>query len=54
MNQWKRIAAAAALIFLINSIAVINYSNYKEVSNEDLTVVDIYDDSLVSSFNIYE
>lgn len=57
INQWKYAVAAAVLILLINASALIYYNQqdgkYQD-TYEDLAVADNYDQSLISSFQIYE
>lgn len=54
MYQWKYAVAAAALILLVNTAALFYYSNDNGISYENAVAVDTYNQSLISTYQIYE
>ena len=52
-NQWKY-AAAAVLVLLINTTALMYYSQNSRLINEEVVAADVYDQSLISMSQIYE
>jgi len=53
-NQWKYAAAAAVLIFLVNTSALMYFNQNVGLTNEDVTITDAYNQSLISMSQIYE
>lgn len=54
LHQWRYAAVTAALILLINTTALMYYNQHKQMNNEDMAVVDTYNISLISAYQIYE
>ena len=51
--QWRYVVAAAVLMLLINSMALIYYIEYKQVNDEHVAVGRAYKQSLINSYQIY-
>ena len=54
LRQWRYATAAAVLLLLINTVVLIYSSQQNQVNYEDVTVVNTYNQSLISSYQIYE
>lgn len=54
LRQWRYVTAAAILLLLIDMSALVYFSQHNQVNYEDVAVVDTYNQSLISSYQIYE
>lgn len=54
MYHLRKYAAAAILILLVNSLALFYYSQTSELSNQNIAVIDTYNESIINSFQLYE
>lgn len=54
LRQWRYAAAAAVLLLLMNTSVLVYFSQQIQVNYEDIAVVDTYNQSLISSYQIYE
>ena len=54
LHQWRYAAAAAVLILLMNMTALVYFNQQNKVNYEDVAVEDTYNQSLISSYQIYE
>lgn len=54
LYQWRYYAAAAVLILLVNTTALIYFNQNKQVNDENVAIMDTYNQSLISSYQIYE
>lgn len=52
--QWSNYAAAVAVVFLVNICALISYNRNEVLPNSNVAAVDMYDEPLITSFQIYE
>jgi len=54
ITQLKKYAAAACFILLLNTIALYSYNLQKGTAEQDVAAVDNYQESLITSYEIYE
>ncbi|MEM8524168.1 MAG: hypothetical protein AAGG68_05980 [Bacteroidota bacterium] len=54
LRQWKLAAAAAAFILLINTATLIYYNQSNQMNEEEVAVVDTYEESIINFYQIYE
>lgn len=54
LRQWKYAAAVAALVLFVNVKALLYSNQNDEVFNDDAVVADVYNQPLISSYQIYE
>lgn len=51
LRQWRYAAAVAVLMLVVNTTALVYFN---QLNYEDVTVVDTYNQALISSYQIYE
>lgn len=54
LRQWRYAAAVAVLMLVVNTIALVYFNQQNQLNYEDVTVVDTYNQALISSYQIYE
>lgn len=53
-RQWQYTVMTASFILLINTTALFFYNQTNKIDYEEVVVVDTYNESLISSYQIYE
>lgn len=53
LRQWRYAVAAAAMVLLVNAAALLYYNQYTPVSQEEVLLLDVYGESLISNYQIY-
>ncbi len=54
IQQWRYAVAAAVLVLLVNSAAMLYYNQQDGVAYEDVAAVDTYSQPLITNYKIYE
>ncbi|MEZ5044879.1 MAG: hypothetical protein R2828_33615 [Saprospiraceae bacterium] len=54
LRQWQYTVVAASFMLLINTTALFFYNQNNQMDYEEVVVVDTYNESLISSYQIYE
>ncbi|MBK8500901.1 MAG: hypothetical protein IPL46_01125 [Saprospiraceae bacterium] len=54
MFQWRYAAAAAALVLMVNTSALLYYNQLDQLSYDETTAVDAYGQALISTYQIYK
>lgn len=54
LRQLRYVAAIVILLLFVDTIALVYDNQYKQPNNEDVAVMDTYDQALISSYQIYE
>ena len=52
--EWRFYAAAAVVVLLMNTIVLTTYSNSNATIGKEFASMDDYDDTFLSTFQIYE
>ncbi len=54
LQQWRYVAAVAAVVFLLNVAAVMYFTQQHAGPSQDLVATEDYGQSLITSYQIYE